>query len=361
MRARSATTGLPPMSLPSASASGEACRRRPCDLMISPSVTISRALVRDLEAHRRLAGNDLDDAHADRGQRAREVLGEVRDLADLDARRRAQLEARDHRARVHLDDLDLDAEVAQLQLDQPRHRFERLGRITALRVPADRRAATAAAARSAPGFSNSATCCSFSTRSLFSTCGAGAARSSAACARRPSSAPRARLPARACFTSLADACASRRASRAARARTRRRAAPSDRCGPCTSSQDTPVHERAPSRATRRAAAASRRGSSSPRPGPRRAACRARRPRNSGTPAPEKCSVARPQLLASASSETRPRGTRVERRSSGSRLRRSWNSRPAGDGQHDREQDRRARRTARRTGPTARRRTARSGW
>ena len=37
-------------------------------------------LVRDFQTHRRLARNDLDDAHADRGQRARQVLREVRDL-----------------------------------------------------------------------------------------------------------------------------------------------------------------------------------------------------------------------------------------------------------------------------------------
>ena len=89
-------------------------------------------LVRDLEADHGLARDDLDDAHADRRQRAREVLGEGADLADLDAGRRLQLEARDHRTRLHGDDLDIDAEVLQLDLDQPRDRIERFRRIGAL-------------------------------------------------------------------------------------------------------------------------------------------------------------------------------------------------------------------------------------
>ena len=55
----------------------------------------------------------------------------MRDLRDLHARRWPELEARDHRARVHLDHLGLDAEVAQLELDEPRHRLERLGGIAA--------------------------------------------------------------------------------------------------------------------------------------------------------------------------------------------------------------------------------------
>jgi hypothetical protein len=100
--------------------------------MISPSVTISRPRS-DLEAHRRLAGNDLDDAHADRRERACEVLREVRDLRDLDARRGRSSKARDDGPGMHLDDFGLDAEIAQLQLDEARHRLERLGRVAARR------------------------------------------------------------------------------------------------------------------------------------------------------------------------------------------------------------------------------------
>ena len=92
-------------------------------------------LVRDLETDDRFTGNDLDHAHADGGQRARQVLGETADLTDFDAGRRTQLEARDHRPRLHRDDLGLDAEIAQLQLDEPRHGLERLVRVGLLARP----------------------------------------------------------------------------------------------------------------------------------------------------------------------------------------------------------------------------------
>src|SRR5690606_26294919 len=88
-------------------------------------------LVRDLEADVRLAGDDLDDADADRRERTREVLREIADLAALHARRGLELEARDDGARTHGDDLGLDAEVGELELEQPRHRLERLGRVAA--------------------------------------------------------------------------------------------------------------------------------------------------------------------------------------------------------------------------------------
>ena len=42
MRARSATIGWPPMSLPSASVNGDLSSSYACDLTISPSATISR-------------------------------------------------------------------------------------------------------------------------------------------------------------------------------------------------------------------------------------------------------------------------------------------------------------------------------
>ncbi len=103
------------------------------DLMISPSVTISRFSFGISRPMTRLAGDDLDDAHADSAESARaRSLASARDLARLDARRRPQLEARDHRTRLHRDHLDLDAEVLELQFDQARHRLERLRRIQRL-------------------------------------------------------------------------------------------------------------------------------------------------------------------------------------------------------------------------------------
>ena len=103
-------------------------------------------LVRDLEPNVRLARNDLDDAHAHRRERAREVFREVADLAAFHSGRRLELEPRDDGARVHRHDLGLDAEVVELDLDQPRHRFERLGGIAALaqRRIVEQRQATAA-------------------------------------------------------------------------------------------------------------------------------------------------------------------------------------------------------------------------
>ena len=85
--------------------------------------------VRNFQAHDRLAGYHLDDPHADRRKRAREVLGERADLAHLHAGCGLQFEAGDDGARQHGDDLDIHAEIFQLDLDQPRDRIERLGRI----------------------------------------------------------------------------------------------------------------------------------------------------------------------------------------------------------------------------------------
>ncbi len=52
-----------------------------------------------LDAHRALAGYGRDDADGGRLERQGQIVGQRRDLADLDARRRHHLELRDHRAR----------------------------------------------------------------------------------------------------------------------------------------------------------------------------------------------------------------------------------------------------------------------
>ena len=85
------------------------------------------ARVRDLQTHARLAGNGLD--HADRHHRERpcEILHQVDDLAALDPDRGLDLVARDHRPRIGGEHLDLDAEIFQLLLDQPRGELQRLG------------------------------------------------------------------------------------------------------------------------------------------------------------------------------------------------------------------------------------------
>ncbi len=101
-------------------------------------------LVRDLEPNVRLAGDDLDDAHADRRERAGQVLREIADLAALHAGGRLELESSNDRSRVHGDDFRLDPEIVELELDQARHRLERVRRVSALlrrRIVEQRRAA----------------------------------------------------------------------------------------------------------------------------------------------------------------------------------------------------------------------------
>src|SRR6185503_2681238 len=68
----------------------------------------------------------FDHADADHRQRPREIPDEVDDLAAFDADRGLKLVARDHRARVGRDHFDLDAEIEQLLLDQPRSELERV-------------------------------------------------------------------------------------------------------------------------------------------------------------------------------------------------------------------------------------------
>ncbi len=126
MRARSATTGLPAMSLPSASVSTPGrvvVRRRRQDL---DQLHHLPARIGQLEAHARLAGDRLDHADRHHRQRAREVLDQVDDLRALHADRGLDLVARDHRARIGGEHLRADAEVGELALDEPRRVFERL-------------------------------------------------------------------------------------------------------------------------------------------------------------------------------------------------------------------------------------------
>ena len=84
--------------------------------------------VRQLERHRRLAGDRLDHADAHQAQRARQVLREVDDLRALHAGGRLDLVARDDRAGRGGHHAHLDAEVLQLLLDEARGHLERLGR-----------------------------------------------------------------------------------------------------------------------------------------------------------------------------------------------------------------------------------------
>ena len=88
--------------------------------------------VRDLKSHHALARNDLHHAYREHRQRARQVLGESRDLTGLDAGSRTQLEARHHRAWLHGHHLGIDGEVLELHFHQARERLETFGRIQGL-------------------------------------------------------------------------------------------------------------------------------------------------------------------------------------------------------------------------------------
>ncbi len=90
-------------------------------------------LIGHFQADNGLARNDFHHAHTHRGQRPGQVLGQVRNLADLHARRRLQLESRDHGSRVHGHHLHLNAEVPQLHLYLLGHGLERGTRETGLR------------------------------------------------------------------------------------------------------------------------------------------------------------------------------------------------------------------------------------
>ncbi|MCW0460576.1 hypothetical protein NB717_001644 [Xanthomonas sacchari] len=82
--------------------------------------------VGDLQADHRLARDHVDHAHRLHRQAAGDVLVQRTDLADLDARRRFDLEAGDDRTRIGADHLRLDAEILELELDLPRQGFQGL-------------------------------------------------------------------------------------------------------------------------------------------------------------------------------------------------------------------------------------------
>src|SRR5690606_4356536 len=125
--ARSATTGWPPMSLPSTTVSGECASWYTLEPMISDRRTICRFGLGSSSAMQDLPGT-VSTTRIDTSDSAREVLGKVHHLAALDPGCRLDLVASDHRAGVGGEHLDLDAEVGELGLDQPRGELEGFGR-----------------------------------------------------------------------------------------------------------------------------------------------------------------------------------------------------------------------------------------
>ena len=75
-------------------------------------------VVRHLDPDRGLARQRRHDAHAPRLHGERKVVGEVHDLAHLDARRRLELEHGHDRAGIDLRDPALDVEVLELAREQ---------------------------------------------------------------------------------------------------------------------------------------------------------------------------------------------------------------------------------------------------
>ena len=141
--ARSAMTGFPSRSLPSAIGSAARALRksRVLDQLAEPDHL--RRRIRHLDADGAAPGNRRDDADRRRAHREREVVREVRDLAHLHARRGLDLELRDDGSGRAADELALDLERAQRVHELHAHRVE-----LAL---AERRCCAAAAALSRSG------------------------------------------------------------------------------------------------------------------------------------------------------------------------------------------------------------------
>ena len=84
--------------------------------------------VGQLQRHVVLAGNGFHHAHRHQRQRARQVLAQAHDLRALDAGRRLDFIARDHRAGHGRDHTHFDAEVLELLLYHAAGHFQRVGR-----------------------------------------------------------------------------------------------------------------------------------------------------------------------------------------------------------------------------------------
>ena len=111
IRARSAWTDAPEMSLPSHTDSGLAPPGMSAKM--SPSVTTFGREVGHLDPHGLLAGNRREDAELRRRERIGEVVLQGGDLAHLRAGRELKLVTRHARADDLADEMRLDAEVGE--------------------------------------------------------------------------------------------------------------------------------------------------------------------------------------------------------------------------------------------------------
>ncbi len=103
----------------------------------------------------RLARHRGLDPNRQRLERHREVVGQVDDLADLDARSRLEFVHRHHRPGLHFHDLTFDAEIGQLLLEQAGAALERLfidlGVLQRRRIEQRQRRQLVVSARHGPG------------------------------------------------------------------------------------------------------------------------------------------------------------------------------------------------------------------
>ena len=118
IRARSVQTAAPEMSLPSQTETRARGRRQVAEDVAERDEV--RREVRHLDADGLLARDRREDADLRRRERVREVVLELRDLADLRPGRELELVARDARARDLADERRLDPEAREA-------REERLG------------------------------------------------------------------------------------------------------------------------------------------------------------------------------------------------------------------------------------------
>ena len=117
IRARSAITGAPLMSLPSANGRRPVLRVQSSEPNISPRNTVSRLRVGQLDADDVAAG-DGGDAHRGDVHVARDVVGQADHPRRLGAGRRLQLVERHHRAGIDGGDAAAHAVILQHRLQQ---------------------------------------------------------------------------------------------------------------------------------------------------------------------------------------------------------------------------------------------------
>ena len=126
MRARSATTAAPLMSLPSASASRPVCFCTSSDARISDRIHGLAPGIRHLDADD-VPTRHGGDAHRSHREAAGHVIGQADHARAADAGRGLQFVQRHHRTGTDLHDVALHAVIGEHRLQQPGVGLQRLG------------------------------------------------------------------------------------------------------------------------------------------------------------------------------------------------------------------------------------------